>query len=518
MFRSPWPSLEPYAAAAIPDLIAATVRRLPEKPALLTTDGRVYTFAQFWDAAIAAARALQDRGVAKGDVIAMFAPNSVEYAAVLHGALIAGAVVTPLNPLYRAGEVARQLADTDATLVFTSGALAAVVEEARHSSPGVRAVEEIEGAWEMLGRVAGEPAAPRRDPPHDLAVLPYSSGTTGLPKGVMLSHQNLTANMRQIIALGMTDEQAVTLSFLPFYHIYGMMVLNTGLALGLTQVIVPRFDPELIFALTQQHRVTDLFCVPPAILALVNTPARESYDLSSLKLITSGAAPLAPEIARQARERLGCPVSQGYGMTETSSTLNVNPIAAPRDGSVGPPVADTVEMIVDAETGEELPPGEPGELLVRGPQVMLGYWRNSEGTAETMTRDGWLRTGDIASADADGYVRIHDRKKEMIKVKGYQVIPAELEAVLMEHRAVRDAAVVPKPDPVAGEVPKAFVVLRGDADTADVMAYVAERVAPYKRLREVEVVDAIPRALSGKILRRQLIELERARARETQDG
>jgi len=204
---------------------------------------------------------------------------------------------------------------------------------------------------------------------------------------------------------------------------------------------------------------------------------------------------------------------QGYGMTESSPLTNVNPIDAPREGTVGPSVSDTIEKIVSLETGEELPPGEIGELLVFGPQVMQGYWNNPEATAETLTPDGWLRTGDIASADPDGYIRIHDRKKEMIKYKGYQVAPAELESVLMEHPGVRDAAVIPKADLEAGEVPKAFIVPREpDLDLQAVLAFVAAKVAPYKKIRDIEIVEAIPKNPSGKILRRQLIEQERAKS------
>lgn len=331
----------------------------------------------------------------------------------------------------------------------------------------------------------------------------------------MLSHQNLTANIRQTLALKMTHEDAIVLDFLPFYHIYGMMVLlNCGLAIGATQIILPRFDPEAAMSIIQEHRVTDLFVVPPALLALVNQPRLGEFDLSSLRFIMSGAAPLPMEVARQAKDRLRCVVMQGYGMTESSPITNVNPVDTPRDGTVGPPCSDTLEKVVSLEDGSELPPGEIGELLVYGPQVMLGYWNNADATKETLTPDGWLRTGDIVTADPDGYIRIHDRKKEMIKFKGYQVAPAELESLLMEHPGVRDAAVIPKADAEAGEVPKAFIVPReAGLDLNDVLAFVAAKVAPYKKIRHIEVVDAIPKNPSGKILRRQLIEEERARER-----
>ncbi len=514
VFRSPWPSLEPYVQMRVPELIGATVERLPDKVALMTAEGQAYTYGEFWAGVRGMARALQDEGVRKGDVVAIYAPNSVEYAVALHGALMAGATVTTLNPLYREREVEHQLNDAGAKVVFTLAPLVSMVEGLREHMPKVEQIRELESAWEMARGAAGAPDDVRIDPMKDIAVLPYSSGTTGLPKGVMLSHQNLTANIRQTLALGMTAEDGVVLDFLPFYHIYGMMVLlNCGLAIGATQIILPRFEPEAAMSLIQQHRVTDLFFVPPVVLALVNQPRLGEFDLSSLRFLMSGAAPLPAEVGRQAAEKLDCIVMQGYGMTESSPITNVNPLEAPRDGTVGPPVSDTLEKIVSLDSGEELVPGEVGELLVYGPQVMQGYWNNPDASRETLTSDGWLRTGDIASADPDGYVRIHDRKKEMIKYKGYQVAPAELESVLMEHPGVRDAAVIPKADLEAGEVPKAFIVPRGnDVDLNEVAAFVAERVAPYKKIREIEFVEAIPKNPSGKILRRQLIEQERAKS------
>lgn len=514
VFSSPWKSLEPYEPISVPQMIEATARRLPDKPALIAAEGAQYTFGQLWTAVRGMARALQDDGVRKGDMVAIYAPNSCEYAVALHGALLAGATVTTLNPLYREREVEHQLSDSGAIAVFALGALMPVVDEARKQLPKISHLYALEDAWKMAeGKGAPDPVA--IDPLTDLAVLPYSSGTTGLPKGVMLTHQNLTANIRQTIATELSGESAVVLDFLPFYHIYGMVVLlNLGLALGSTQIIMPRFDPEAALSIIQQHKVTDLFFVPPAILALVNHPKLNDYDLSSVRFLVSGAAPLPLEVGRQGQEKLGVTVMQAYGMTESSPVTNVNPLDAPRDGTVGPPVADTLEKIVSLETGEELPPGEIGELLVYGPQVMKGYWNRPDATAETITPDGWLRTGDIASADADGYVQIHDRKKEMIKYKGYQIAPAELEGLLMEHPGVRDAAVIPKADAEAGEVPKAFVVAREPGlDLDAVVAFVTERVAPYKKIRHIEAVEAIPKNPSGKILRRELIEQERARER-----
>jgi acyl-CoA synthetase (AMP-forming)/AMP-acid ligase II len=501
---------------SVPQMVEASARRLPDKPALITAEGTAYTYADFWAAARGVARALQDDGIAKGDMVGIYAPNSAEYAVALHGALIAGAVVTTLNPLYREREVEHQLGDAGAKCVFTLAPLKPVVEAAKHELPKLGRVMEFEGIWEMARSAGGEPAPVSIDPEKDLAVLPYSSGTTGLPKGVMLTHQNLTANMRQTLGTGVMLESEVTLDILPFYHIYGMAVLlNGGLACGITQVIMPRFDPEGALALTQKHGVTALFLVPPAVLALVNFPRLAEFDLSNVRMVVSGAAPLPAEVGRQAAEKIpGAIVFQAYGMTEASPVTNLNPLDAPREGTVGPPVPDTIEKVVSLDSDEELPHGEVGELLVFGPQVMQGYWNRPDATAETITPEGWLRTGDIVSADPDGYIRIHDRKKEMIKYKGYQVAPAELESLLMEHPGVRDAAVIPKADDEAGEVPKAFVVPREPGlDLAAVQAFVAEKVAPYKKIRYIEAVEAIPKNPSGKILRRQLIEQERERER-----
>ena len=511
-FKGPWPSYAPYAPLSVPELVHQTVQRLPDKPALISADGKSYTFLELWTAVQGMAKALQDRGVRKGDMVAIYAPNSTEYAVALHGALVAGATVTTLNPLYREREVEHQLDDAGAKLVFTLGPLVPVVSAAKAHLPGLEHIIELEGAWDMARSAQGAPEPVTIDPENDLAVLPYSSGTTGLPKGVMLTHQNLTANLRQTLATGILHENDVTLDILPFYHIYGMAVLlNGGLAAGLTQVILPRFDPEAALQLTQQHGVTAWFFVPPAVLALANMPQLPQVDLSSVRVLVSGAAPLPNEVARQAQAKLpNTLVLQAYGMTESSPVTNLNPLDAIREGTVGPPVPDTTEKVVSLDDERELPPGEVGELLVYGPQVMKGYWNRPDATAETITPDGWLRTGDIVTADADGYVTIHDRKKEMIKYKGYQVAPAELEALLMEHPGVRDAAVIPKADLEAGEVPKAFVVPREPGlDLDAVTAFIAERVAPYKKIRYIEAVEAIPKNPSGKILRRQLIEQER---------
>jgi len=515
LFHSPWFSLEPYPEIPLTQLLAPAAERHRDRPALINVEGEAHTFGHTWQACRRLGRFLQDHGIEKGDRVAILSANAPEYFVTFYGILFAGGVVTTLNPLYKEREVLHQLEDCGAKAIFAMGGLAPIVHSVREHLPGLKHVFNIEDVWSMAAESPPEPHPVEMNAREDLAALPYSSGTTGLPKGVMLTHFNLVSNVRQTNTTGLGNGYSVYLDFLPFYHIYGMVVLMAcGFAAGIPQVIMPRFDPALCLDLIQRHKVTNLFAVPPALLALANFSDADKYDTSSLTMIMSGAAPLPPEVARACSARLKTTVLQGYGMTETSPVTNVNPINRIKDATVGPPIADTVEKVVSLEDGRELGPGEIGELLVHGPQVMKGYWNAPEATADTLPGGGWIRTGDIVQADEEGYVTILDRKKEMIKYKGYQVAPAELEALLMEHPAVMDSAVIPKRDVEAGEVPKAFVLLRPGqtASAQELMRFVEERVAPYKKLREIEFVDAIPKTPSGKILRRELIERERARS------
>ncbi len=343
------------------------------------------------------------------------------------------------------------------------------------SLPLLRETYPIDALPDVLGGVSEEYRPVAINAREDVAVLPYSSGTTGLPKGVMLTHHNITSNVKQGRATRLIDSSMIGLWTLPLFHIYGMTVLmSSGIIAGGTGVVMPRFDTEMMFSLIDKHRITDLYLAPPAILAMVNFPGRERFDTSSLRVIGSGAAPLALELGERARSMYNCIVSQGYGMTETSPTVNTNPFERVKLDSCGPPVPDTIEKIVSLDTGEELPLGEVGELMVKGPQVMKGYWKNPLETAACLTPDGWLHTGDIARFDEDGYVYLVERKKEMIKYKGYQVAPAELEALLYEHPAVLDVAVIPKPDLAGGEAPKACIVRRPGVDLLDVSAKFAD--------------------------------------------
>jgi 4-coumarate--CoA ligase len=341
-----------------------------------------------------------------------------------------------------------------------------------------------------------------------VVALPYSSGTTGLSKGVMLTHRNLVANVAQCLgaALPMGGDDSFV-AVLPFFHIYGMQVLmNCGLRAGARIVTMPRFDLVQFLELHQTHGLTRAFVAPPMVVALAKHPIVDDYDLGALQIVFSGAAPLSAELAVEAGERLGCEVVQGYGMTELSPVTHATPPGGFKPGSVGVTISNTETRIVDPATGASLGFDQDGEVWVRGPQVMKGYLGNETATADTIDAEGWLHTGDVGHVDADGHLYVVDRLKELIKYKGFQVPPAELEALLLTHPAVADAAVIGKADEEAGEIPVGFVVLKDGqaAGAGDIQAFVAGRVASYKQVRELHFLDAIPKSPSGKILRRIL--------------
>jgi acyl-CoA synthetase (AMP-forming)/AMP-acid ligase II len=422
------------------------------------------------------------------------------------------------------GELATQLQDSGARLLVT---IPPLLDKAREAAArtGVEAVFVLgtaEGARPFAELLEAPPSPPpvAIDPGRDVVVLPYSSGTTGFPKGVMLTHRNLVANLQQCKGMEGFDgfaESDVVVAVLPFFHIYGMVVImKLTLAQGGTLVTMPRFDLLEFLGLIQAHRVSILPLVPPIVLGMVKHPAVGQFDLSSVRLVFSGAAPLGEEIARALAAKLGCPVVQGYGMTEASPVTHLSPTrnAPSKPGSIGQLVPNTELKLVDVATGAELGRRQEGELLIRGPQIMKGYLNRPQETADSIDRAGWYHTGDVGYVDDEEWFYIVDRTKELIKYKGLQVAPAELEALLLTHPAVLDAAVVRKADEEAGEVPKAYVVLRPDdaarATTAEaLMAWVAERVAPHKRIRHVEFIDQIPKSASGKILRRVLVERAR---------
>src|SRR5438093_2022011 len=468
------------------------------------------------------AAALAKRGVRPGDRVTIFMPNCVEFVIAFYGTLKIGGVVNPINAQSKEREVRFQVDDAGATAVLYHAALAPVVDAVRSDLGNVRAFavtgdaapSGVERFNDLL--LANEPdlGFSANIGMNDLAALPYTSGTTGFPKGVMLTHANLTANQQQFFAAVPVGRDDVFLNVLPYFHIYALNLLMAGaVSLGATQVVVPRFDLVEYLTLAERHRATVCFIVPPIVLGLAVHPEVDTHGLSSVRFFFSGAAPLAPDPARRLAKRLGTPIIQGYGLTETSPVTHSNPVAAPILESIGPAIAGTEDRIVDLESGTKvLATGEVGEICVRGPQVMRGYWNKPQDTADVI-RDGWFHTGDVGRKDERGYVFIVDRKKEFIKYKGFGVGPAEVEAVLCEHPAIADAGVIGKADAEAGEIPKAFVQLRPNTTaTADeIMAFVKERIADYKRVREVEFIDKVPRTASGKILRRELAERERAK-------
>jgi 4-coumarate--CoA ligase len=473
----------------------------------------VLTYAALAEGVRRLAGGLVARGFAKGQTLALLAPNLPEYAVVFHGVAYAGGVVTTINPTYTEREIHHQLVDADARLLVT---VAPFLEVARAAVEGT-AVEEIfviggagdaPGGAPSLTDLMGEPLA--EQVPVDLddtVALPYSSGTTGVSKGVMLTHRNLVANVAQTLGPAEVREDETLIAVLPFFHIYGMSVLmNCGLRTGATIITMPRFDLEQFLSAHQEYGVTRSFVAPPIVVALAQHPLVDSFDLSKLELVFSGAAPLSAELAIATGKRLGCDVVQGYGMTELSPVSHLTPVGMFKPGSVGVTAPNTETRIVDPLTGEDQGAGADGEIWVRGPQVMKGYLNNAEATAHTLDADGWLHTGDIGHVDEDDHVYVVDRLKELIKYKGFQVPPAELEALLLTHPAVADAAVVGIPDEEAGEIPAAYVVLRPDsqATAEELMAFVAGQVAHYKQVRHLEFIDAVPKSASGKILRREL--------------
>ena len=504
--------------ADIPDLDLAsfTLHRAKEfgdKPALIDgPSGRVLSYAELERLVRSLAAGLSARGFAKGDTFAIFMPNVPEYAIAFYGAVAAGGACTTANPLYTARELGHQLADCGAKLLLTVPPFLGTARQAAAQAGNceVFVLGEAEGAASFSELLGDREAAPDLafDPPNDIAAVPYSSGTTGLSKGVMLSHRNLIANMIQTDALLALSPDDVLMAALPLFHIYGLsVIMNFGLRAGATIITIPRFEFGPFLDLLERYAVTRGYVVPPMALALARQPAVAGRDLKALRYILSAAAPLGAELEEELAQRLGCEVGQGYGMTETSPATHIVPpfSGASKRGSVGPPIPGTECRLVDPQTGADAVPGERGEVWVRGPQVMRGYLNNPAATAAMIDPEGWLRTGDLATAGEDGWLTIVDRIKELIKCKGLQVAPAELEAILITHPQVADCAVIGVPDEGAGEVPKAFVVRVGDDfDAGAVLAFVAGQVAPYKRIRMIQCVPEIPKSPSGKVLRRLL--------------
>jgi acyl-CoA synthetase (AMP-forming)/AMP-acid ligase II len=512
------------------DAILASCRTHAQKTALVDAScGRRITYSEYGELVESLARCLISAGVKPGEVIAIFLPNSWEFCAAYHAATLAGGIPTLLNPTYREREVRHQLANSGAVLLITDAQNICGINLA--SLPNLRRVfctrEPASGSEpfaELLKPVSASLPHPHRGSRETLAALPYSSGTTGLPKGVMLSHFNLIANVYQLLGPRVVKFTSADnlLCFLPLYHIYGLNVmLNPALLVGATLVLMPRFQVPQLSSLLLEESITMMPLVPPAMNALCLAAEAGQFPKNhKVTWVKSGAAPLAPDLPRRFTSLTGILVQQGYGMTEASPVTHIGFLEPElyRPDSIGHPVAQTECRLIATEDFSgaaevEAAEGEPGELVMRGPQFMQGYWKEPDATAAVL-RDGWYWSGDVVTRDREGFYRVVDRRKELIKYKGFPVAPAEVEAVLLEHPAVRECGVVGRPDADAGEIPVAFVTLReGIAHSKkmedELCEFVGERLTRYKQPREVHFIESVPKTASGKILRRELRQLIR---------
>lgn len=509
IFTSPYPDVAIAEQTITQRVFAGLADRLDQTVLTDGFSGQSLTAAEFMEQVKSLAGGLIAHGMGQGHVVALMAPNLPEYCVIFHAVAWAGGTVTTLNPSYTASEISHQLQSSGAEVLITVPDFLATAQEGAKGSAVAEVIVIGEAAGvRSLNALMGEPCTEQVavDLDQHTVVLPYSSGTTGLPKGVMLSHRNLVVNVDQTLAGYDLQPGEVAAAFLPFFHIYGMTVLmNVHLAGGGELVTMQRFDLPLFLKICQDYRSRCMWIVPPVALALAKHPLVDDYDLSGLEQVFCAAAPLGAELSDAVSKRLNCICVQGYGMTELSPVSHLAPVSAARAGASGLALPNTDCRIVDIDTGADLAAGQEGELWVRGPQVMQGYLNNPQATAETLDADGWLHTGDIAKIEADGNMFIVDRLKELIKYKGFQVAPAELEATLVSHPNIADAAVVGLPDEEAGELVVAFVVVKEPAPSEDVIkAYLAETLAHYKQVHHFHFVEEIPKSASGKILRRLL--------------
>jgi long-chain acyl-CoA synthetase len=535
----------------VPELLRQAARRFPSQVATLFL-GAHLTYHQLQTQVDCLAGQLHKLGVSKGDRVAIMLPNCPQTIIAYYATLALGAVAVLTNPLYVERELEHQWGETGAETVFALDLLWPRVEALRRKLPLKRVIvtgvqdylsfpknllfpfkARREGNWvnvpfgadvfpfKQLVRGPAPAIPPVEILPDDLACLQYTGGTTGLPKGAMLTHHNLVASVTQIrtfLLQGHRDAEDRAVAVLPFFHVYGMNgVMNLGVHLAATLILLPRLDISMLVDAIRSYHPTFFLGVPALYVAINSYPGIDQVDLTSIKACFSGGAPLPVDVIESFEARTRARIAEAYGMTEAASVTHVNPRRGVRKyGSVGVPIVGTDAKIVDVETGRrELPPGEAGELLVKGPQVMTGYWNHPEETAQVLT-DGWLHTGDIATMDEDGYFTIVDRKKDLILTAGFNVYPREVEEVLYQHPKVLEAAVIGLPDKVRGEKVSAYVVLKpGETATAaEIRAFCRERLAHYKEPRAVNFRDNLPKSMAGKVLRRMLHEEELARQQQ----
>jgi acyl-CoA synthetase (AMP-forming)/AMP-acid ligase II len=506
----------PIAAPPVePAIVTAALRHAAADPAAVAVvdgaTGETLTRGELAARSAALAAGLRARGVGRGDLVAIAMPNFAWWPVIALGVWRAGAAIEALSPLWTAEESARVLERATPRLAIAFAPLAAPVGAAlRAAAPDVELV--VAGGdggtpvEDLLAADAGDPYAEPALAPSDLASVPFSSGTGGLPKGVRVTHGNLAAAAAQAIAAlsggGPLDDRAVVLGSAPFFHSIGLtLLLSGGLVAGARIVTVPIPKLDAILPLVAAHRVTHMAVPPPIFEAMATSPALDEHDLSSLEAVVTGGAHVTPDAEERLSQRLGCVARGGYGMTESTCTISAPLERISTAGTVGWLVPGTEARLVDPETGVDVDGDEPGELWVRGPQVASGYYGLPDETVGCFTPDGWLRTGDLVAIREDGQLEIRDRLKELIKVSGASVAPAEVELVLRRHPAVADAGVVGVPDAARGEAPIAFVALAAPVEVDELAAFAAERLAGYKRPREIVVVDELPRLMTGKLLR-----------------
>jgi acyl-CoA synthetase (AMP-forming)/AMP-acid ligase II len=502
IFRSPWPDIQ-LPSGSVCDAVLGAAKRYGNKVAVIQGEtGQTLSYAELIRGAQRVAAGLACAGLKSGQALALALPNSIEFVLAWFGTLLTGAFVVPINPLYTQKEMKSQVSDSGARFLITTAECAEGMEEQ------VERLFVTGGNWDEL-LTSDAPPPEVHIKPDDLAAMPYSSGTTGKPKGVMLTHANIVSNIFQLHVVDWPCHEDVIVNIFPLYHVAGLnCMLNTFLEAGATLVLMKRFDLQLYLTLNERYSATFLGCPPPVILLLTKSPECAGFPFSHFRRAVCGAAPLGAEAHEAFEQRTGLLLRQAWGMSEATAVISTTPNdrAKRKLGSCGQLLPSVQAQIVDTVSLKALGVGEAGEIWLRGPHIMQGYWKQSCATSETLIGEGWMRTGDIGYFDVDNYVYLVDRLKEMIKYNALQVSPAELEDIIQSHPAVFDVAVVGMPHPSAGEIPKAFVVRKEGAnlEAEELMRYVAAHVAPYKKVRAVEFIREIPKSPSGKILRRIL--------------